>query len=197
MDIAIARIVLSLIFGVAIGLIMAWVFRKDDEEHDQETNQNNLFAQQAKVPARTWIFFVLLLGVLIAGTLQVGLLTNSYAGFTLPGTWASDLQNQLNAWVPPNPSLGIEGVSVQGVLLIVLLILIGITSWFGLNEVDRGYNSWTYTALGLISATLIVASFKIAAIPTGLSIGLTGKLFAEIVLIGAVWWMAANRFETL
>ena len=101
MDIAIARIVLSLIFGVAIGLIMAWVFRKDDEEHDQATNHNNLFAQQAKVPARTWIFFVLLLGVLIAGTLQVGLLTNSYAGFTLPGTWANGLQNQLNAWVPP------------------------------------------------------------------------------------------------
>ena len=96
----------------------------------------------------------------------------------------------------PQPFFGIEGVSVQGVLLIVLLILIGITSWFGLNEVDRGYNSWTYTALGLISATLLVASFKIAAIPTGLSIGLTGKLFAEIVLIGAVWWMAANRFET-
>ena len=196
MDIAIARIVLSIIFGVAIGLIMAWVFRKDDAEHDQETNHNNLFAQQAKVPARTWIFFVLLLGVLIAGTLQVGLLTNSYAAFTLPGSWANGLQSQLNAWVPPNPSLGIEGVSVQGVLLIVLLILIGITSWLGLNKVDRGYNSWTYTALGLISATLIVASFKIAANPTGLSIGLTGKLFAEIALIGAVWWMAANRFET-
>jgi uncharacterized membrane protein YraQ (UPF0718 family) len=29
----------------------------------------------------------------------------------------------------------------------------------------------------------------------GLSVGVTGKLIAEIVLITAVWWMAAKRFE--
>jgi len=196
MDIALARVILAMIFGVTIGLIMAWVFRKDDEEHNQVTNNNNLFAHGAKVPARTWVFFALLLGVLIAGTLQVGLLTNSYAGFTLPGSWAEGFQSQLDDWVPPNPALGIEGVSVQGVLLISLLVLIGVASWFGLNEVDRGYNTWTYTALVLISVTLVVASFKVAATPTGLSVGLTGKLFAEVILIGAVWWMAARRFET-
>ena len=195
MDIALARVILAMVFGVVIGLMMARVFRKDDEEHNQVTNNNHLFAHGAKVPARTWVFFILLLGVLVAGTLQVDLLTNNYAGFTLPGAWAEGFQSRLDGWVPPNPSLGIEGVSVQGALLIVLLILIGVTSWFGLNEVDRGFNPWTFTALGLISATLIVASFKVAATPTGLRIGLTGKLFAEIILIGMVWWMAAGRFE--
>jgi len=75
------------------------------------------------------------------------------------------------------------------------LILIAVTSWLGLNEVDEGFNTWTYVALGLISLTLLVASFKVVAVTDGLSVGITGKLIAEMVLITAVWWMAAKRFE--
>ena len=195
MDIALARIILSIIFGVSIGLLMAWFFRQDDEVHNNNTNGSRAFAQDAKVPARTWIFFALLLGVLIAGTLQVGLLTDSYATFTLPGSWTNSFQTWLDSVVPPNPSLGIEGVSVHGVFLIGLLILIAITAWLGLNHVDEGFNTWTYAALGLITLTLLVASFKVAAVAAGLNVGVTGKLTAEILLIGAVWWMAATRFE--
>jgi len=33
LDIALARVVLSLIFGILIGLLMAWFFRKDDAAH--------------------------------------------------------------------------------------------------------------------------------------------------------------------
>ena len=203
MDIALARIVLSIIFGITIGLLMAWFFRQDDEAHHAATNGGRGFAQEAKVEGRTWVFFALLLGVLIAGTLQVGLLTNSYATFTLPGSWAGSLQAWLDGVVPPNPALGIEGVSVHGVLLIGLLILIAITAWLGLNNVDEGFNRWTYVALGLVSLTLIVASFKVAAVagdPStgsghGLSVGVTGKLLAEMALIAAVWWVAATRFQ--
>jgi uncharacterized membrane protein YraQ (UPF0718 family) len=195
MDIALARIILSIVFGVGIGLLMAWFFRKDDEEHSEATNGSRMFAQGAKVPGRTWAFFVLLLAVLIAGTLQVGLLTNSYATFTLPGTWAGSFQGWLNSIVPPNPSLGIEGVSVHGVLLIGLLILIAVTAWLGLNKVDEGFNGWTYAALGLITLTLVVASFKVMAVGDGLSVGITGKLIAETALIIAVWWMAVKAFE--
>jgi uncharacterized membrane protein YraQ (UPF0718 family) len=195
MDIALARIVLSIIFGIGIGLLMAWFFRQDDEAHNNATNGGRAFTQGAKVPGHTWVFFALLLGVLIAGTLQVGLLTNSYATVTLPGAWASSLQGWLDNVVPPNPSLGIEGVSVHGVFLISLLILIAVTAWLGLNKVDEGYNTWTYAALGLIPMTLVVASFKIVAVADGLSVGITGKLIAEIVLIAAVWWMAVKRFE--
>jgi len=195
MDIALARIILSIIFGVGIGLLMAWFFRADDEAHNNATNGGRAFAQDAKVPARTWIFFALLLGVLIAGTLQVGLLTNSYATFALPGSWASGFQTRLDSIAPPNPSLGIEGVSVHGVFLIGLLVFIAVTAWLGLNKVDEGFNTWTYVALGLITLTLVVASFKVVAVADSLSVGITGKLIAEILLIGAVWWMAATRFE--
>jgi uncharacterized membrane protein YraQ (UPF0718 family) len=195
MDIALARIILSIIFGIGIGLLMAWFFRLDDEAHNNATGGRQGFAGSAKVPGRTWVFFALLLGVLIAGTLRVGLLTNNYTTFTLPGPWASDFQAWLDGVVPPNPALGIEGVSVHGVFLIGLLILIAVTAWLGLNNVDEGFNTWTYAALGLVSVTLIVASFKIVAVAGGLSVGITGKLIAEVVLIAAVWWMAAQSFE--
>ena len=196
MDIALARIVLSIIFGVGIGLLMAWVFRKDDEAHNQAVNDGQALLRGAKVPGRTWAFFALLLGVLIAGTLQVGLLTESYATLTLPGPWASAFQGWLDSVVPANAALGIEGVSVHGVFLIGLLILIAITAWLGLNKVDEGFNSWTYTALGLTTLTLIVASFRVLAVGEGLSIGITGKLVAEILLLTAVWWMAVKAFDT-
>jgi uncharacterized membrane protein YraQ (UPF0718 family) len=195
MDIAIARVILSIVFGVGIGLLMAWFFRKDDVAHSQATNSSRAFAKEATVRSRTWVFFVLLLAVLIAGTLQVGLLTNSYASFTLPGVWSSGYQAWLDAVVPPNAALGIEGVSVHGVLLIGLLILIAVSAWLGLNKVDEGFNTWTYVALGLITLTLVVASFKVAAVSVGLSVGVTGKLVVEVLLISAVWWMAARYFD--
>ena len=195
MDIALARIALSVVFGIGIGLLMARFFRADDEAHNNATNGGRAFAQGAKVPGRTWVFFALLLGVLIAGTLQVGLLTNSYAMVTLPGGWANALQGRLDSVVPPNPSLGIEGVSVHGVFLIGLLVLIAIAAWLGLNAVDEGFNAWTYVALSLITLTLVVASFKVTAVAGGLSVGITGKLIAEILLIAAIWWMAAKRFD--
>ncbi len=210
MDIALARVVLSIVFGIGIGLLMAWFFRKDDAAHDAATNTIDAFAGEGSVPARTWIFFALLLGILIAGTLQVDLLTNTYATVTVgrssaalaatptataPVHWAARLQAWLDTMVPPNESMGIEGVSVQGVFLIGLLATIGATAWKGLNQVDEGYNTWTHLALGLITLTLIVASFSVSVGTRGLDIGITGKLIAEVLLIGAVWWMAATKFE--
>ncbi|OQY18059.1 MAG: permease [Anaerolineaceae bacterium 4572_32.2] len=196
MDIALARLILAIVFGIGIGILMAWIFRKDDAAHNDTTNNSSAFAQDASVPARTWVFFVLLLGVLIAGTLQIDVLTKSYAAFTLPGEWSSSFQAWLHLLAPPNPSLGIEGVSVHGVFLIGLLLIISVTAWLGLNNVDEGFNAWTYIALGLVTLTLVVASFRVTAVANGLSVGVTGKLFAEIVLIAAVWWMAVKNFET-
>ncbi len=195
MDIALARVVLSIAFGIGIGLLMAWIFRKDDAAHDAATN-NSAFGAAATVPAHVWFFFVLLLGTLIAGTLQVGVLTNSYLTFTVGEAWAPGFQAWLDRLVPPDPALGIEGVSIHGVFLIGLLALIGVTAWKGLNTVDEGYNRWTFVALGLVTFTIVVASFKIAVKSQGLSIGITGKLLAEIVLLAGIWGMAVKKFET-
>ena len=195
MDIAVARILLSIVFGVGIGLIMAWVYRKQDTARGNTRSRSQAFGAQARVPGRTWVFFALLLGVLIAGTLQVRLLRQSYATFALDGPWAPSLQAWLDSIVPPNPSLGIEGVSVHGVFLIGLLVLIGVTAWLGLNHIYDGFTTWTYVALGLVTLTLIVASFSVSAVEGGLRVGVTGKLIAEVILLAAVWWGAVRFFD--
>lgn len=212
MDIAIARIILSMVFGIVIGLLMAWIFRKDDAQHDAQTG-SDAFSQKATIPARTWGLFVLLLGVLIAGTLQVDVLTRTYTGFTLGNatpalaapqpnaaaagstSWALDFQNWLDRAVPANAAMGIEGVSVHGVFLIGLLITIGATAWKGLGTVDEGYNKWTYVTLGITTLTLLIASLAITATPSGLEIGIRGKSIAELALLAGVWWMATRYFE--
>ncbi|MBN1641549.1 MAG: permease [Anaerolineae bacterium] len=195
MDIAMARILLSIVFGVGIGLLMAWVYRRDDAAHAGATARSRAFGQGARVPRRTWAFLALLVGVLIAGTLQVGVLTDSYVTLTLPGAWAGRLQAWLDALVPPVPSLGIEGVSVHGLLLIGLLVAIGVAAWLGFSHVDEGFSAWTFAALGVVTLTLIVASFRVVAVEEGLRVGLTGKLVAEVALVGAVWWVALRAFE--
>lgn len=60
--------------------------------------------------------------------------------FTLPGSWAGSFQAWLDGVVPPNPALGIEGVSIHGVFLIGLLILIAVAAWLGLDKVNEGFN---------------------------------------------------------
>jgi hypothetical protein len=192
-DIALARIVLSIIFGVAIGLLMAWLFRADDAAHDAETS-NDTFATGARVPRRVLILLALLMGALIAGTLQIGLLTRSYAIVTSGSSGLVSFQAWLDRAVPASPALGIEGVSVQGMFLIGLLMFIGLAAWLGLNKVDEGYNRWTFVALGLMTATLLVAALKVMVTPAGLSIGITGKFIAEAFLLAAIWWIA-RTFE--
>jgi uncharacterized protein len=194
MDIALARVILSLIFGVVIGLLMAWIFRKDDAKHNQENSQ--LFNRTAKIPLKNIIFFSLLLAILITGTLQVGIFTNTIWSFDVDAGWGSRMQASLDRLVPANPALGIEGVSVQGVMLIGLLILIGVTSIKGLGNVDAGFNRWTTAALTITSATLLVASIKLSTHPSGFSVGFTGRFIVEAILIAGVWVSAKRAFST-
>ncbi len=193
MDIALARILLCMVFGVAIGLIMSWLFRKEEEA--QSATDDSAFANSAGMPARIWLFFALLVAVLLAGTLQVGLLRTPFATFALPASWAGTFQAWLDGIVPPNAALGIEGVSVHGILLIVLLLLIGLTAWRGLNRVQERFNAWSVAALGLISVTLVIAAFQVTVEGGQLRVGLAGRLVVEVVLLGALWLMAVKFME--
>ena len=195
MDIALARIILSIIFGILIGLVMAWVFRKDDQEHAREAAESQIFAAKATIPTRTVVFFLLLLGVLIAGTLQVGLLRDVIWSIQLPGSWAVTLQANLDRIIPPNPALGIEGVSVQGLFLIGMLVLIGLASIKGFRKVEEGLTGWTYLTLGLITLTLVIASFGVSVTDQGLALDVNGRLISEILLFAAIWWVSAKAFS--
>jgi len=158
MDIALARVILTAFFGVGIGLIMALVFRRDDEARAQQAA--NAFASSTRVTSRVWILMTLLIALLIVGTLQVGWLTDHYASITMPIQGVDDLQTALYRWVPFDAAKGEEGITVQGAVLIGFLMLIGLASWLGLNEVDQGYNRWTWVALGLTTLMLVAAGTR-------------------------------------
>ncbi len=64
MDLAIARLVLSLAFGIGIGIIMALIFHKEDLAHDKATDA--LFAGQAKMRRTAFIFLLALTVLLVA-----------------------------------------------------------------------------------------------------------------------------------
>src|SRR3989337_1924089 len=67
-DVAISRLVLSIAFGIIIGMIMAWVFRKEELTRTAEMAASGVFDQNAGVKSAVWVIFGLLLAVLIVGT---------------------------------------------------------------------------------------------------------------------------------
>lgn len=71
-DVAMARLVLSIAFGILIGLIMAWIFRREETARTATAADQALFDQSAAVKPAVWALFGLLIAILFAGTLQVG-----------------------------------------------------------------------------------------------------------------------------
>jgi len=184
-DLALARLFLSLAFGIGIGLIMALLFRKADIAHDQATDA--LFAAQGQQMRRTALaFLVLLVVLLLAGTFKVSLLTRSYAQITLPIAGTDALQSTLARLIPYDATKGQEGVTVQGMLLIVLLGLIGLASWKGIESIYEGFNAWTWIALGLVELTLLVAALGMDPQAAGLQVNLTGRFFGVLLALGAL-----------
>lgn len=193
MDIAVARVVLSIAFGIGIGLIMALLFRKDDTARDAAGP--DAFAASAAIPRASWLLLGLLVVLLIAGTLQVGLFTNTYAQVTLPISGTDALQGALNRLVPFDAARGEEGVTVQGLTLIVLLIAIGAAAWRGLNHVDEGFTRWTTVALALVAATLLVAALRLTPAAGSLTVAFPGKFFAVGLALLGTWLLARRSFE--
>lgn len=169
-DIALARLVLAISFGIGIGLIMSFVFRK----HEAAAPVLGMFDPKAGMRTALWVLFGLLLLVLIAGTLQIDLLTGNLFSITLPVELPVGVQNSLDAL----------HLTLQGAALILLLILIAPIAWKGFNHVQNGFNRWTWSALGLIMLTLLVAAPTIGK--GSLIINITGRFVAELGLLAAI-----------
>ncbi len=182
-DVAFARLVLSIAFGILIGLIMAWVFRREEAERSKEMQKNGVFDQTARVRPAVWAMLVLLVLVLVAGTLQVDLLTKPFAELRLPFAADGGLMAGLSA----------AGLSVQGAALILMLVLIGLLAWKGFEKIDSGFSGWTLAALIAIALTILIAAPIEKA--GSLALGLNGRLIAEFLLLAAIAWLGATRFS--
>jgi hypothetical protein len=183
-EFAIARVLLCLTFGIGIGLLMALLFWRDDAAHDEQSD--TLFAARERIGGAAVGVLLSLVAVLIAGTLKVDPLAAVLASFDLPLAWAPAWQATLADWVPFDATRGEEGVSVQGSLLIVLLVLIGVSAWKGLENIVEGANRWTWVALALVAATLLAATMPWRVHPAGIEIALTGRTLAVAVAMAAV-----------
>ncbi len=190
-DLAFARLFLSLAFGIGIGMIMALIFRYEDAEHDKATDA--MFAAQGKMRRAALIFLLVLVALLLSGTLKVGLLTNTYAALTVPVSGMDRFQDFLFNLVPYDASKGEEGVTAQGAILIALLVLIGIASWKGMENIFDGFNAWTWTSLSLVALTLLVAAVGMSPNSNGLDILINGKFFGVLIALAILGWLLKTK----
>jgi hypothetical protein len=191
-DMAAARLILSLAFGIGIGLTMALIFSRADAAHDQATDA--MFASRGAMSRPALAFLLMLVALLIAGTLKVSVLTNTYAQVTLPLAGADRFQEFLFTLAPFDASKGEEGITAQGALLIGLLVLIGVTAWRGMENVLDGVNRWAVAALALTGLTLLVAALGMKPQADGLVLSFTGRFFAVALALLALV-VLARRIE--
>ncbi|HEX6304158.1 MAG TPA: permease [Anaerolineales bacterium] len=183
MDIALARIVLSILFGITIGMVMAWLFRAEESKRAADMASAGMFDQHVRVKPAVWLVFLMLIGVLIVGTLQVDVLTRTWTSFSLPVEIPS-------SWMV---SLTSVGLNPQGALLILMLVLITPMAYLGMERVLEGFNRWTYASIAMVGLTLLLAAPVVSA--GSLVIGVTGRFVAEVILLAAIGVVAARGFE--
>ena len=183
MDIALARVFLSILFGIGIGMIMAWVFRAEEARRAAEMADSGLFDQKAAIKPAVWQAFLLLVAVLIVGTLQVPLLTGTWFSLHLPVEPPSALVASLSGF----------NLTPHGALLILMLLILAPVAYLGLENVLERFNRWTYASLALVAFTLLLAAPTVGE--GSLLIGITGRFIGEVVLLGAIGVVAARGFE--
>jgi len=170
MDIAIARILLSIVFGIVIGLIMSALF-----EDRQAVDTSDLFDKKAQIRPAAWAFFTLMVVRLIAGTLQIELLKQSYISIRIPLQFLPPLQAALNT----------IHLNLQGASIIVLLLITALAAFKGFEHVLEGINAWTLITLGLVMITLLVAAPGMSE-AGGLDVQFTGRAIAVTTLLIAL-----------
>ncbi len=191
MDLAIARFVLSIAFGIGVGVIMALIFRTADVEHDKTTDA--IFSGQAAMRVEALIFLLVLVALLITGTFQIEILKHTYFQVDLPILGIDQFQDFLHKLVPFDPTRGEEGVTAQGMVLIVMLVMIGIASWKGIENFFDGFNSWTWISTGLVGLTLSFAALTITPSTAHITISFTGKTFGVLLSISILGWMLKKQ----
>jgi len=192
-DLAVARLILSIAFGVGVGVIMALIFREADAEHDKATDA--MFAGQAAMRRPALIFLLVLVALLIIGTFQVDLLKQAYFSVDLPISGVDRFQEYLFELVPFDPARGEEGITAKGTVLIGMLVLIGLAAWKGIENIFEVFNVWTWTSIALVGLTLLIAALGVAPHEGGVTLQFTGKFLGVLVATIILGWMLKTRLS--
>lgn len=193
-DFALARLILSLVFGVVIGLLMALMFWRDDAARDASTNA--MFAGQA-APRRAAVGLLAVLALLlVAGTFQIDVLRHTYASITLPLPGVDTLEAALRQWVPFDPARGEEGLTAQGVALIGLLGLMAVTAYWGVENIHAGLNRWTWVASALVGFTLLLAALAVIPAPGMVTLAFTGKFWGVLAAVLLAGWLLTTQLTS-
>jgi hypothetical protein len=183
MDIALARIVLSILFGISIGVIMAWLFRGEELKRAAVMADGGLFDDKARVRPAVWVVFLLLVAVLIVGTLQVDLLTEAWVHVHLPLEVPGGVLSALTRL----------NLTPHGALLILMLVLTAPVAHLGLERVLERFNRWTYASVAMIALMLLLAAPTV--VEGSLAVGITGRFLAEALLIAFIVAVSVRSFE--
>lgn len=190
-EFAIARILLALSFGIGIGMIMAIVFREGDVARVADVRT---FADSGSISGKTLLFIGAQVALLISGTLKLDFFKAVLFSAELSWNNATAFQQTLDRWVPVNEAIGAEGLSLQGAILIGLLVGIGAFAWKGLGKIDEGFNRFTPIALGLTVLTLMFAALGVKVIDSGIALTVTGRTLA-VTLFCLLIIPLARRFD--
>jgi uncharacterized membrane protein YraQ (UPF0718 family) len=183
MDIAVARIVLSIVFGISIGMIMAWLFRDEEARRTAGEIDSQMFDRHTAVQPAVWVVFILLVAVLLVGTLQIDLLAAEWIAVNIPIKVPSVLIT----------TLAQLNLKLQGALLILMLIFLAPIAYLGLEHVLERINRWTYLSIIMVALTLLLAA---PAVTEGsLVVGITGRFVGELILFASIVVVAARNFE--
>ncbi len=181
-DIAAARLILSIFFGITIGLLMAWFFRKEEAQRGQGVD-SRVFEQKADMRRPIWVVLGLLVALLIAGTLQIPLFTHILARVQLPFTLSEGVWGTLAA----------AHLTPQGFTLIALLVILGGLAWKGFENIYAGFNGWSRAALAVSAITILAAAPVEEA--GSLVIGINGRSLVVLFLLAALGWTAWRFFS--
>lgn len=191
-DLAAARFLLSLAFGIGIGLVMALLFSGEEAERERAGGEAFDAVGSPGVGRGGLAFLLLWVGLLLAGTLKLSFLAGAAFEVVLPTGDLRSWQQALDALVPFDASRGEEGVSLQGAALIALLLALGACAWKGLEGILDGYSGWARASLVLVAATLLLATLSIRPAASGLVVGFTGRFFAVALFLAAIAVAAAR-----
>jgi len=74
-----------------------------------------------------------------------------------------------------------------------LLVVIGVTSWKGMENIFDGFNIWTWISLGVVGLTLLIAAVGMSPHAGGLDILVNGKFFGVLLALLILAWILKKK----